>query len=158
MTTPFKPRQFTPRSWKPLNEPLFGAVPPDEMEGVPTESDAEWYRMLVQITAQAIEHMVSQVNINHTTKRSVKFIGVPLGRHLARIETISTVFLEGEISPSQVGDQLSRLIKTLGLITYDPEPGPTHKWPMATRRISLDEARLIADDAFHGRVHTNPLT
>jgi hypothetical protein len=143
-------RAFTPKPWQPLTGPLFNVTPPDEMDD-PCHEDDEWYRILCQVTGIAIRHNVNEVHRNYTEGIGTRFGGRAVGFLEGVTLVISSAILDGEPTVRIVHRDLGRLVKTVGLVTYDPTPGPRRNWPMAPRKIGLDEAVAVADHAFHGR-------
>lgn len=139
---------FVPRPWKRLSDALFDVIPPDTNDGA-SPADQEWYTNLRHTTALAVRCILHGVDENHSRRSGYAFSGQQLGQVRAYADMISHVFLGGEPNPRQVNEQLQRLVKTFGLVVYDPAPGRTHNWPMATRRITTPEAIEIADQAFH---------
>lgn len=145
-TGPPAPGEFKPSAWEPLTEPLFDVAPPDEDNA----AQAEWYNSLVAVTALAVQHLVNQVRRNYLKRAGVHLSGWAKGGLDAYTLTISQVFLENTLSQQEVNDQISRMVKTLSLVVYDPEPGPRQWWPMAPAALSWDEAVQAVQNAFEG--------
>lgn len=148
---------FRPHRWEPLTEPLFDVVPPTDAT---SEVGKAWYGNLVAVTGMAVKHLVNRVDANYRYGHGVRFDGRVQGWLEALCEVISVVYLDSEISAEEVNAQLGRMVKTFGLITYDPEPGRRQWWPMATAVLSDGEAERLVRDAFHGNYprRDNPTT
>jgi hypothetical protein len=137
---------FRPGAWEPLSDPLFDVVPPDEDNA----AQVEWYNSLVAVTALATRHIVGQVNRNYRRRAGVNFSGWAKGVLDGYTLTISQVFLENALTQEEVNSQLGRLVKTVNLVVYDPEPGPCQWWPMATQILTWDEIVTVIHNAFDG--------
>lgn len=147
---------FHPRPWEPLTEPLFGVMPPGhpDRDEPALPEDTEWYRLLRHTTALAIQHIVGEVYNNFTVRDAVAFSGAQLHRLHTYCTVISTVFLDNDPKEQEVNQQLNRLVKTVGLVFHDPNPGRKHNWPCAPRIIGTDDAIQLVDEAFWGRYAT----
>jgi hypothetical protein len=147
--------QFVPRPWVPLVAPhtLFDVLPPGhpDEEAPATAADREWYRRLRMVTARAVWHIVAEVDRNYTGYRGTAFSGTALGRLQGYRDVIALDILDGEMTPSQVNNELTRAVKTFGLTVHDQQPGTRHNWPMAPRLVSLDEALEYVERMFWGR-------
>lgn len=147
--------RFIPRPWTPITAPhtLFDVLPPGhpDEESPATAAEREWYKRLRSVTARAVMHIVVEVDRNYTLHRGTAFAGAALGRLQGFRDVIALDLLDGELSPAQVNEELTRAVKTFGLTVHDPQPGARHNWPMAPRVVGFDEALECVDAMFWGR-------
>lgn len=131
-----------------MTEPLFDVEPPEWASA--DDVDMMWYEDLRKATAITVCHIVNSVHRNFCRAIGVSFSGTTLGKLQGMCLLLAEVHLAGfddEISSSEVNDQLSRLVKTVGLVDYDVDSG----WPMAPDGLlELDDALEIVDRAFRG--------
>lgn len=153
---PFENGKFRPSLWEPLTEPLFGVMPPShpDRDEPALPQDKEWYKLLRHTTALTVQHIVREVNNNYTTRDALAFSGAQLHRLLANCAIISTVYLDNDPKEQEVKHQLNRLVKTVGLVFHDPNPGRKHNWPCAPTKLETDDAIQLVDEAFWGRYAT----
>lgn len=149
--------RFRPPPFPPLTGPLFDVIPPDDpSDPVPaTPDDHEWYRQLVEATADLLVYVVAEVNFNYTHWRGVAFKQAQVAGMHALAERV-VALLGDDLRTYKVAKDVNRLAKQVRLVVYSTERGKRRNWPMASRLITRQEAEEIVRAAFWGKWLTEP--